>query len=227
MIHNISIKEVVKKLRSKGRTYSEISKEIGCIIPKSTLSDWCSNVELPKWYQAKINNLNNKNLSKAQRMAWASNKLKREKLLRELLENNEYLIEKLKDKDVLKMLLSVLYVAEGSKWKSHHGLMLGNSDPDIIKLYIHLLDLCYGIKPKKLKCRISYRADQNIGFLQRYWSRITHIPIKNFYKTKPDPRTIGRNTRKKDYKGVCVIFCGGTDIQLELEAVPKIILKGL
>lgn len=227
MIHDKQIKEKVKHLRSRGRTYSEILKDLKIFIPKSTLSYWCNDVVLSSSYKDRINKLNIKNFNKAQKMAWASNKLKREKLLRELLENNEYLIEKLKDKDVLKMLLSVLYIAEGSKWKSHHGLMLGNSDSNIIKLYICLLDLCYGIKPEKLKCRISYRADQDISFLQRYWSRITHIPIKNFYKTKPDPRTLGRSTRKKDYKGVCVIFCGGTDIQLELEAIPKIILKGL
>lgn len=227
MRHDIKIKERVRKLRSKGKTYSEILKTTRFLIPKSTLSDWCSDVVLPQWYQEKVNMLNSKNFSKAQKMAWASNKLKREKLLQKLLENNEYLIRKLNDKDFLKMLLAVLYIAEGSKWKSHRGLLLGNSNPDIIRLYIRLLNLCYGIDLKKLKCRIGYRADQNLHFLKRYWSRITGIPIRNFYKTKPDPRTIGKITKNKHYKGVCVISCAGTHIQLELEAIPKIILKGI
>ncbi|MBU4284746.1 hypothetical protein KKF60_01955 [Patescibacteria group bacterium] len=227
MRHNINIKETVKRLRSRGKTYSEILKKIGCIIPKSTLSDWCNNVKLPKWYLVKINNLNNRNLGNAQKMAWASNKLKRERFLNELLSKNKYLVQKLKDKDVQKLILSVLHAAEGSKWKSHRGLLLGNSDPDIIKLYICLLGSCYNIRPEKLKCRISYRADQDINFLQRYWSRVTCIPIKNFYKTKPDPRTIGKPTKNKNYKGVCVVSCSGTHIQLELEAIPKLILKGI
>ncbi len=227
MRHDVKIKEIVKTLRSKGRTYSEILKEIGHPVPKSTLSDWCTNVKLPKWYQNKVNKLNNKNFNKAQKMAWASNKIKRERLLSKLSKDNEYLIQKLDDKDVLKIILAVLHATEGAKWKSHRGLMLGNSDPDVIKLYIRLLNLCYGIGPEKLKCRIGYRADQNPHSLERYWSHITGIPIRNFYKTKPDPRTIGKITKNKHYKGVCVISCAGTHIQLELEAVPKIILKGL
>lgn len=227
MRHDAKIKKVVKKLRSKGKTYSEILKTTGFLIPKSTLSDWCGDVVLPRWYQKKVDVLNSRNFSRAQKMAWASNKLKRERLLSELLKNNEYLIQKLNDKDVLKIILSVLHITEGAKWKSHRGLLLGNSDPDVIRLYIRLLNLCYGIAREKLKCRVSYRADQNLNSLKRYWSRITGIPIRNFYKTKPDPRTIGKITKNKHYKGVCVISCAGTHIQLELEAIPKLILKGI
>lgn len=222
-----TLKPKVKKLRSQGKTYSEIMKELQISTPKSTISNWCSEVALPRWYQDKIDELNRKSFSKAQKMAWASNKIKREQFLNALLSNNEHLIKKLGDKDVLKMLLSVLYLGEGSKWKSHSGLSLGNSDPDIIKLYIRLLNICYGIATERLRCWISCRADQDIYKLKEYWSRITKISLKNFYKTTPDPRTIGKPTKNKNYKGVCVISCAGSHIQLELEAIPKIILKGL
>lgn len=227
MRHNIKIKKLVKKLRSKGKTYSEISKKIRYPIPKSTLSAWCTNAKLPKWYQSKVDEINNKNLSKARKMAWVSNKIKRERLLSELSKNNEHLVQKLNDGDVLKIILAVLHATEGAKWKSHRGLMFGNSDPDIVNLYLRLLNLCYGINSEKLKCRVGYRADQNPYSLKRYWSRITSIPLKNFYKMKADPRTIGKITKNKHYKGVCVISCAGTHIQLELEAIPKLILKGI
>jgi hypothetical protein len=225
--YNSQIRNDTRKLRSKGKTYSEIVRKLKLTIPKSTLSNWCSDVNLPLWYKTKIERLNSKNFSKAQKMAWASNKAKREKLLSNLVANNLCLVRKVNDKDVLKMLLAMLHLGEGAKWKSHRGLMLGSSDPDIIRLYIKLLNLCYGVEPKKLKCRVSYRADQNLKSLQRYWSQVTGVPVKSFYKTKPDPRTIGKPTLRKDYKGVCVVTCGGTDVQLELEAIPKIILEGL
>lgn len=196
-------------------------------LPKSTLSNWCCDVNLPKWYEDKVNKLNRRNFSKAQKMAWVSNKAKREQFLNDLLAGNQHLTEKLDDKDILKMLLAILYLGEGSKWRSHSGLILGSSDPNIIRLYVRLLNLCYSIEAEKLKCRISYRADQDIHKLQKYWSRIASIPLKNFYKTIPDPRTIGKPTRKKGYKGVCVVSCAGSHIQLELEAIPRIILKGL
>ncbi len=227
MTHGSQLKEKVRKLRTEGKTFSEILKKINIDIPKSTLSNWCIGVSLPPWHQERIDKLNKKNFNKAQRAAWATNKIKRERLLMALLESSESLLDKLKDKDVRKMLLAVLYLGEGTKWRSHSGLVLGSSDPDIICLYIKLLKMCYGLSLEKLRCRISYRADQNLHVLESYWSRVTGISLKNFYKTIPDPRTIGKPTRREEYKGVCVISCAGTHIQLELEAIPKLILKGL
>lgn len=214
-------------LRSKGKTYSEIMTALGIKVPKSTISNWCSGVKLPSWYQEKIDRINNKNFNKAQKMAWVSNKIKRERFVNEITKNVSEITKKIKDKDILKVILSVLYLGEGTKWKYHSGLMLGNSDLNTIKLYIKLLNICYGIPITSLKCRISHRADQNIKSLEKFWSKETGIPLTNFYKTIPDPRTIGKPTKRKDYKGVCVITCAGSHIQLELEAIPRIILSGL
>ncbi len=222
-----SLTNQVKKLRSKGKTYSEIQILVKSSIPKSTLFTWCKGIKLPESYRKKIERLNRKNYQKAREAAWATNKLKRERFLQELLNNIQPLKDKIQDKDVLKMILATLYLGEGSKWKSHSGLSLGSSDPNIILLFIKLLGICYGINRQKLKCRVSYRADQNIKRLEKYWSKITGIPLSNFYKTKFDPRTLGKPTKNKDYKGVCVIMGSGSHIQLELEAIPKLILAGL
>lgn len=225
MRHDITLYRTARKLRLTGKTYSEIKRLTGKNIPKSTLSSWCCDIELPQWYEEKVKHLNEKNLSKAQKMAWFSNKTKQEKIVENIFKNNQHVVKKLNDQKVFKMLLAMLYLGEGCKWKSHRGMMLGSSDPDIIRLYLCLLYLCYGIKPKMLHCRVSYRADQDIRALEKYWAKIIGIPLKNFYKTIPDPRTIGKPTKKTDYKGVCVIVGGRTEIQLELGAISKIILK--
>lgn len=227
MKHQKFIIEKSQKLRGLGKTYSEIQRYLKTKIPKSTLSYWCKKIPLPQWYEKKIQHLNEKNLSKAQKMAWISNKRKQDKLIHEIWEKNKNLLIKIKDKDTLKMLLSMLYLGEGAKWKSHRGLYLGSSNPEIIKLYMHLLKLCYGIEAKIFKASICYRADQNIKSLQKYWSRVTSVPLKNFYPSKPDRRTIGKLTRQKKYKGVCSLTCKGTHIQLELETIPKLLLTGL
>lgn len=221
------IKQQAIKLRAKGKTYSEIQEVLKLAVPKATLSGWCKNVVLPKWYKKKIFKLNQENYKNARKLAWVANKVKRERFLQNLLDNIKPLREKIQDRDILKMILATLYLGEGTKWKGHSGLVLGSSDSNIILLYIRLLELCYGVSRNKLKCRVSYRADQNINNLERYWSRTTGIPLTNFYKTKFDPRTVGKPTKKKEYKGVCVIMGGGTQIQLELEAIPKLILEGL
>ncbi len=227
MTRSRQIKTTVQNLRAEGKTYTEIQSLLNIKLPKSTLSDWCKNIKLPVKFNDKIYRFNCNNLEKARKLALLKNKTKQQLLLKQLKIKNKNLAKNIKNRHLLKIILAVLYLTEGAKWKSHRGLMLGNTDPIIIKLYINLLKKCYNISSNDLKCRISYRADQNINTLEKYWSEITHIPLKDFYKTKPDPRTIGKPTRKKEYKGVCVITCKGTNIQLELEMIPKIILEGL
>lgn len=220
-------KEMAKELRRKGHTYSEISKIIKLKIPKSTFSLWCKDVVLPSSYTQKLKELNHQALTKGQKMACLSNKRKQEQILKNLETQNKGILKYLKNKYILKIILSMLYLGEGSKWKSHRGLVLGSSDPLIIQIYLRLLKLCYNLHPKDLHCRVSLRADQNLLALEKFWSKVTSIPLKNFYKTKADPRTIGKPTLKSEYKGVCVILGGGTRIQLELEIISKILHMGM
>ena len=214
-------------LRTRGYTYSEIQKKLGFTVPKSTMSYWSKDVSVPKFYKGKVRKLNSKNLEKARNVAWIVNKVKRERYMKDIRARAKVLCSKIDDLDIRKLILAVLHLGEGAKWKSHHGLMLGSSDPDIILLYIKLLESCYNISRSEFRCRVSYRVDQDIDVLQEYWSKITRIPLANFYKTKPDPRTAGKKTKNKNYMGVCVIMRKGTEIQLELEAIPKIVLRGL
>ncbi|MBL7156219.1 MAG: hypothetical protein ISS87_01310 [Candidatus Pacebacteria bacterium] len=123
----------------------------------------------------------------------------------------------------MKIALAILYLGEGEKWKGRGRLCLGSSDPDIIKLYLKSLRTCYDINEKKLRCRVGYRADQNINELQKFWSKITKIPASQFYQTRIDPRTKGKKSIKRDYKGVCVIYYGSAEIQLELAIIAKLI----
>lgn len=223
----VAIREQARILRARGKTYKEICNSLGINLPKSTIATWCQGIPMPDSYWKRLDRINKYNYLKARKAAWIASKLKRERFKNELVKNNEILFQKIKDQHILKAILATLYLGEGSKWKTHSGLMLGSSDPLIIILYIKLLETCYGLSRTNMKCRISYRADQNIRSLEGYWSKLTGIALKNFYKTIPDPRTIGKPTRKKDYKGVCVITCAGSHIQLELEEIPRIILKGL
>lgn len=223
-MHPKALKDHVRQLRSQGKTYSEIRQFLKLQVPKSTLSGWCHNVILPVWYQTKIKALNHKNFTKAQQHAWAQLKRKREMFLKAVEHEAEIILARF-NLEALKVALAMLYLGEGAKWQGHSGLMLGNANPEVINLYLVLLKKCYNITPLQVKCRIGYRADQDIKTLEKYWSRITGIPRDNFYKTKPDPRSKGKKTKRLDYKGVCVIMCAGSHIQLELEMITKLLLK--
>lgn len=220
-----SLRRMAAALRAAGKTYTEIQKELGKTVPKSTLFYWCRNVALPSEYAEKIKLMNEEALRRGRAIALVTKRNKRIEYLN-LIRIQANITKNRLTPEADKLALAMLYLGEGSKWRSHPGLMLGNSDQDIIIIYLTLLKKVYNIEPSILKCRISYRADQNIDELQGFWSRITGIPLKNFYKTKPDPRTVGKKTANNDYRGVCVIMGGSTKIQLELETLPKILFLG-
>lgn len=218
----------VIKLRNSGKTFNEIRKILGQYVPKATLSGWCLGIKMPKDYFLKVRDLNRKNLLRAQSKAKQVNREKRQKFLADIWQKSIGLTNKINsNREVLKVILAFLYLGEGAKWKSHPGLQLGSSDHLIVNLYLRLLRLCYGIRPEQLKCRISFRADQDLKYLEKFWSFETSIPLSNFYKSIPDPRTRGKITKNTDYKGVCVVCGGSTSIQLELETIPKVLFEGL
>lgn len=49
-----SSKCLIKKLRAEGKTFGEITQEVGFKIPRSTMSMWCSEVKLPEEYYIQL-----------------------------------------------------------------------------------------------------------------------------------------------------------------------------
>lgn len=227
-MHNSQIKAQAIQLRSQGKTYAEINSALDIKLPKSTLATWCQNIRVPDGYTEKIKEIMESNLSTARKMAKLSIIEKRDVLLKKMENENKYLSDLYeKNIDVKKIVLSILYIAEGAKG-NRGAIMFGNSDHFIISSFVNLLRKCYKIDESKFRCTIQCRADQNIQELESFWSRITRIPLDQFYKARVDKRTIGQISQKKDYKGVCRIDYFSSAIDLELKLIAKIIItKGL
>ncbi len=216
-------------LRLHGNTYSEINSSLSKKIPKSTLSVWFKDLKFTKLQRQTLkNNVLNK-IKRSQKIAVKIVKQNRIKRLNKLKTKNEHLLP-LINLSTQKMMLSILYLGEGSKSKSSQSLNLGSTNPKIIKLYLTLLTNCFEIDKSKFRVRIQCRADQKVKQLESYWQNITKIPRKQFYPTYIDKRTIGKPTLKTDYKGVCVITYFDRSIQFELEflyeSVIRYILEG-
>src|SRR3989344_5006366 len=210
-------------LRKQGKTYSEI----GALIPKvskSTLSYWLSTLELSNKQKERLSkNVNNK-LVKARAVSIEMAKEKRIKYIAETENNNSYIFKSLTNKHVSKIILATLYLGEGSKAR-RSSLSFGNSSPDIINLFLKLMRNCYDIDESKFRCTIQCRADQDIPHLEKFWLRLTKIPKKQFYRTRVDPRTIGKPSLKPDYKGVCRLDYFSARIYNELLVMGRIISK--
>ena len=79
-----------------------------------------------------------------------------------------------------------------------------------------LLKKCYSFDIKRIRITLQCRADQNIIELEKYWMNIINIPKEFFYKARVDPRTIGKPSIDKDYKGVLRVDYFDVKIQDEI-----------
>lgn len=209
-----------RALRENGVTYSEIQRSLKRNIPKSTLSDWCSDVTLPDYYTQQLQEPNLSNLHRGRAIAAISNKRKYEIQRQSFLAKNLPISNRIFDPDIAKIALAMLCLGEASKYKKGGtSFYLGNTDPRIIILFIQLLKYCFPFNIEKIRCTVQCRADQDTGELEYYWQKVTGIPKKYFYKPQIDPRTKGKPTQKNNYKGVLKVEYHDTKVQLELESL--------
>lgn len=189
----------------------------------------CKRIKLPEEYEKRITQLNLQNLSKAQRIARGMNKIKREEFFKKLEKLNTPIAKRLKNKEIAKIALAMLCLGEASKYnpKIRSTFYLGSSDYRIITLFLGLLKQCYNFDLEKIRCTVQCRADQDIKELEKYWMKITKIPARLFYKARIDPRTIGKPTKKKEYKGVLKIDYFERKVQHDLESLANIVYNSV
>lgn len=122
-------------------------------------------------------------------------------------ENNRIQFERKKPSFHLKRRLSrnerelllaavMLYWAEGSKFADAYGVDFANSDPEMVRLFVLFLRKICRVDKKRMRCALYCYANQSLGELHRYWSRLTNIPLSQFTKpyvrTDFDPRKKGK-----------------------------------
>ena len=225
-MHSLKTKNKAQRLRRDGKTYSEIQKIIGISLPKPTLSYWCKDIILPEEHKKRIIELNTGNLARGRAIRILQRREKRKENFLFLQRDFKMTITTL-DCYQKKLLLAMLYLGEGGKFIGRAGVMLGNSDPKIIKIFLRLMRSTYVIDEAKFRCTLQCRADQDIVKLESFWSRVANIPLSKFYKAQIDKRTIGKATKKKDYSGVLRVDYFSADIFHELMNLSEILSEGL
>jgi len=217
------LKERVLLLRREGKTYGEIQTLLGKKIPKSTLSNWCKSIHFSSGQLNRMERRIRRGGEIGRATALATKRAKRESYMNALFERNVPLRAVVfSNKDVAKVALAILYLAEGGK-RQKGSLMFGNSDPHIVGLFLELLRFVYEVDIRKFRCTVQCRADQDTKMLNRFWSKLTGIPLLQFYKPRIDVRTIGMKSRKPHYKGVCRIDYFSANIYNDLLVAGRIV----
>ncbi len=192
MILKTKEKEKAIKLRKRGFSYSEILKQIP--VAKSTLSLWLRSVGLAKEQKQR---LTEKRIAAALRGAQARKDF-RLAITKEIKNKAKREIGKLSDRE-LWLVGIALYWAEGHKEKEHGNLIkLGNSDPNLINIFLKWLQRICKINRKDIHFRIYLHktSEDRLKEVQDYWVSVTKFPKKNFQKITWKRHKI--NTRRKN-----------------------------
>lgn len=220
---NKDIRTSAVKLRMLGRTYGEIQKIIGRKIPKSTLSYWCAGIALSDPQRENIKQLILKSGAQGRIAALKVNREKRERYLAEIDRQNGWVKGAVENVEVAKLVLAALYLGEGTKRPS--AVIFANSNPEIIGLFLKLLRSVYPIDERKFRCTLMCRADQDVAKLEKFWSKYTGISRKLFKPTRIDPRTVGKPSINKEYRGVCRIDYYSAHLVNDILSVGKMLCK--
>lgn len=220
-IHDEELKRRAIGLRRKGYSYPMIEKVLS--IPRATLSGWLSGLCLSARVKCVLLKRKKQNLLVVREKA------------RVVLQKNRQVASHDRDLKVVEdyknfgldirakeLLLAMLYLGEGFKRVSVVGL--GNSNPDICKMFIRLLKDIYNVSDEKFRCYLHLRMDQNSEKEKKYWSKKLEISEQLFRKTQFDRRT--RNSKTwSSYHGVCSVYCYDAVIEKRVTALQKFLVK--
>ena len=218
MILKLKEKEKAIKLRKRGLSYSEILKKIS--VAKSTLSLWLRSVGLARKQKQR---LTEKRLAAALR---GSIKKREQRIAttNEIKTKARNEIGKLSNRE-LWLTGVALYWAEGTKQKEHNvsqKVKFSNTDPIMIKVFLRWLQNICGIPKSEISFRISLHetAINKLDKVQKYWAKITGLPINNFQKIdwkKHRINTKRKNTGEKYFGLLNVYIRNSTNLNRKIQ----------
>ena len=192
-----AFRKKIIKARKEGLSLKEISVKFS--ISKSTASLWLRDIKLDKKAQ--------KRLKKRKLLGYYKTQLtrqrKRKKLFNKL--NREAFIQtnKIKfDKNYYLLLCAVFYWAEGTH-SCDTVLKFINSEPLLIKTFLKLLRNSFTIDNKKFRALLHLHEYHNEQKQKEYWSKITGIPLSQFYRSYLKPHT--KKRIRDNYPGCIAI----------------------
>lgn len=193
--------ELIRLYLDKGLSVPAISIRLGCSEHK--VNYWLSKHEIQK-----------RSISNALYLKWNPNG-----------DPFSVQIPKTVEEGVLYGLGIGLYWGEGTK-ASKTSVKLGNTDPELMRVFLAFLQKFYKIDSKRLRFGLQIFSDMDVESSVRYWVRTLGISRKQFYpKIIVTPyRGVG-NYRKKTKYGVLSVYFNNRKLRdiicgaIEMEAM--------
>lgn len=200
-------KEKAFELRRSGKSYKQIVAELG--IPIATLSGWFKqetwSYEIKNRLAAKASLANPEKLllmNKATREKW-------QKIHQGWQEEAVKEFSKFKDNKLFLAGL-MLYWGEGDKVLKNCIVRLGNSEPEMIRIFNLFLVKSLKISPDKISAWLLLYPDLVDSVQKKFWSKTTGLPLDQFKKSI---YIKGRHPTKRLSYGVCYISVNSRELK--------------
>lgn len=186
--------------RREGKSVKEIAKSLN--VSAASVSTWVRDILLTK---RQIKNLKKRSTDPfyGKKLAYLQMQQKKfdQKVLK-LKEDGKHEVGVLSKREVF-LIGIALYWGEGFKKDRQVGL--ATLDPNIARLYLYWLQLCFGIQIDHLILRVTANISyqKKVKQLEQFWSKILKVPLKSFskpYFQKTAWKKIYENPQ--DYHGV-------------------------
>jgi hypothetical protein len=171
---------LARELRRKGESIREIARKLS--VSKGSASLWCRDIVLTKSQVEKLLERESVGGVEGRMKAWEWHR--EEKRLRfQRFHEIGYGEVRVSNRNDLFLLGLAIYRSEGSK--NDGRVLLTNSDPHMIRLYVRWLMECFGIMPSQITCRVTINElhSDRREEIEQYWSGIVGLPLSQFTKT--------------------------------------------
>jgi hypothetical protein len=98
----------------------------------------------------------------------------------------------------------MLYWGEGAK--TGNSIKFANSDPEMIKIFLNFLRNICGIHEKRLKLLMHIYPDQDEDGLRKFWSSMTKVSKKQFYRSHIHKGKKGTYKNKSRYGTLAINY---------------------
>ena len=170
-------KEKARNLRLRGFSIREIAQRIQCA--KSSVSGWVRDIPLTSEQIEHLKSNQNRGRAKAANHP-NSSKHRWARIRQQIIDNAKKEVPQRSSSEYLRLIGAALYWAEGYT-ASTHSFVFANSDADMIKLMMRFLIKVCKVSLSKIRGRVNIHPHLDIRSAEKYWSKISGIPLKQFH----------------------------------------------
>lgn len=192
-------------LRKSGMSMGEIAQKLG--VAKSSISYWVRDVALTAAQRKKLNkNGHSIDAIEKRRIARTTNTRKRrENIMEKAIAEYRFL-----SKDPLWCVGVALYWGEGGK--TQQTARIANSDPYVIIVMMSFFKKNCGVKNQQFRGHVHTFSHLNAQKAEAYWSKISGIPVSQFYKTYTKPSSASKHKKDSLPYGTFQIYVHDTEL---------------